>query len=288
MQLVRFTKSNTGPHESWGVRSEAGIHDMGKLLDTCPTMWDLIQQWHSIRPKIDGLLGDAEVTPESEVRLLSPVPERGKTICIGLNYRDHAIETGADIPTEPVVFNKLQGTVVGPGDEIVLPKVSQQVDFEAELVIVIGKEAWNVDQDSAEDYILGYMCGHDVSARDWQKGRPGGQWLLGKSFPNFAPTGPYLVPKSDVQDPCNLRIQMRINGESFQDSNTQQLIFNPSELIAHLSQCCVLKPGDLIFTGTPPGVGAARKPPRFLKAGDVCEVEVEGLGILSNPVVDAQ
>lgn len=286
MQLVRF-ESNSG-NETWGIRSDVGIHDIGGLLKTCPTMLDAIKQWDSIASQIGELTKETGAIEESQLKLLSPVPELGKTICIGLNYRDHAIETGADIPTEPVVFSKLQGTLCGPGDVIPLPKVSDQVDFEAELVMVIGKEAWNVKKDDADDYIFGYMCGHDVSARDWQKGRPGGQWLLGKSFPKFAPCGPYLVPRADIADPCDLRIQMRINGESFQDSNTQQLIFNPWELVAHLSQCCILKPGDLIFTGTPPGVGAARKPPRFLTEGDVCEVEIDGLGVLSNPVVAAQ
>lgn len=281
MQLVRFEQEAV---ESWGVKTEKGIHDVGKLLQTCASLLDVVRQWDSIGEKLPSLLDDAPLVENAKI--LAPLPEQGNTICIGLNYRDHAIETGAEIPTEPVVFNKLNGTVCGPGDEIPVPSVSQKVDFEAELVMVIGKRAWHVDQNSAEEHIFGYMCGHDVSARDWQKGRPGGQWLLGKSFPNFAPTGPYLVPRHAIGDPCNLRVQMRINGESFQDSNTSQLIFKPNELIAHLSQCTVLQPGDMIFTGTPPGVGAARKPPRFLRPGDVCEVEVEGLGVLQNPVVD--
>ncbi|MEC8553805.1 MAG: fumarylacetoacetate hydrolase family protein [Planctomycetota bacterium] len=283
MQLVRFRTEST---ESWGVQTDEGVRDLGAILKTCPTMLDAIGQWEQLGSQVESVLRDAPLL--SECQLLSPLPESGKTICIGLNYRDHAIETGADIPTEPVVFNKLAGTVCGPDEEIPLPQVSQQVDFEAELVMVIGKQAWNVVEQEAEDFIFGYMCGHDVSARDWQKGRPGGQWLLGKSFPNFAPTGPYLVPNSEISDPCNLRIQMRINGETYQDSNTSQLIFSPSQLIAHLSQCTILQPGDLIFTGTPPGVGAARNPPRFLEPGDVCEVEVQGLGVLRNPVVAAK
>lgn len=285
MQLVRFETDHANhPQESWGIHSVNGIRDLGGTLKSCPTMLDAIQDWDSISGKLEDIAREAPLA-DAGCRLLSPVPDRGKVICIGLNYRDHAIETGAEIPTEPVVFSKLQGALCGPGDEIPLPVVSREVDYEAELVMVIGKEAWRVAEAEADQYIFGYMCGHDVSARDWQKGRPGGQWLLGKSFPNFAPIGPYLVPKSFVSDPCNLRVQMRINGETLQDSSTRQLIFNPWQLIAHLSQCCVLKPGDLIFTGTPPGVGAARKPPRFLKPGDQCEVEVEGLGILRNSVV---
>ncbi len=285
MKLVRFQLNGEESAESWGVCQGETISDLGNLLKTCPTLLDAIHEWDQLAAKLESIIEDAPKLPRDDVKLLSPLPEQGKTICIGLNYRDHALETGADIPTEPVVFNKLQGTLCGPGDEIPLPAVSQQVDYEAELVMVIGKSAWNVSEAEAESYIFGYMCGHDVSARDWQKGRPGGQWLLGKSFPHFAPTGPYLVPKAFVADPCNLRVQMRINGETLQDSNTKQLIFNPSELIAYLSQCCVLQPGDLIFTGTPPGVGMARTPPRFLQPGDQCEVEIEGLGILKNPVV---
>lgn len=284
MQKEKADSSQVSGVESWGIATESGIFDLGCLLNTCPTMMDAIKDWESIESKIDSLLKDAPECAASS-RILSPVPESGKTICIGLNYRDHALETGAEIPTEPVVFSKLDGTRCGPDDPIPLPEVSQQVDYEAELVMVIGKRAWRVQEEHADDHIFGYMCGHDVSARDWQKGRPGGQWLLGKSFPNFAPTGPYLVPKQYVGDPCNLAITMRVNGEVLQDSSTNQLIFNPWQLIAYISQCCVLNPGDLIFTGTPPGVGAARTPPRFLRSGDVCEVEIEGLGILRNPVV---
>lgn len=285
-QLVRFrTNENTNSlDESWGIQTADGVRDVGGLLASCPTMLDAIREWETLAPKIAELVLDAKLV-EDGLELLSPVPEPDKVICIGLNYKDHAIETGKDIPTEPIVFNKLAGTVCGPDAEVTLPTVSQRVDFEAELVMVIGKEAHLVPEEDADQYIFGYMCGHDVSARDWQIGRPGGQWLLGKSFPNFAPIGPYLVPKSDIADPCDLSISLRINGESFQDSSTSQLIFNPWQLIAYISQCCVLNPGDIIFTGTPPGVGAARKPPRFIQSGDVCEVAVEGLGVLRNRFV---
>ncbi len=286
MQLVRFAvgdENDRSDEESWGVLTGDGVRDVGSLLGTCPTMWDLVQDWSAMFEQLPHLVPDAPL--RAEPRLLSPLPERGKVICIGLNYRDHALETGAEIPTEPVVFNKLAGALCGPDDEVPLPSVSQQVDFEAELVLVIGREARNVSEQDAEQYVLGYMCGHDVSARDWQKGRPGGQWLLGKSFPNFAPTGPVLVPRQHVEDVNRLRITLTLNGETLQDSTTAQLIFKPTELIAYLSQCCVLQPGDMIFTGTPPGVGAARQPPRFLQSGDVCTVEIEGLGKLTNRFV---
>lgn len=215
--------------------------------------------------------------------VLPPVPTPGKVICIGLNYRDHAIETGSEIPTEPVVFNKFSSTVIGHGDAIQLPSVSTKVDYEAELVVIIGKEAKNVSKEDAMDIVFGYTCGHDVSARDWQKGRPGGQWLLGKTFDTFAPIGPCMVTKEELPDPSDVRVRMHLNGEVMQDSTTAQLIFDIPELIAHLTQIVTLQPGDVIFTGTPPGVGAARKPPVFLKPGDVCSVEIDGIGMLTNP-----
>lgn len=287
MQLLRFEfaeSANENLSESWGVRTSDGIRDIGGLLGSCRTLSDAILQWESLQPQLDVLMADAPLL-SNDTRLLCPIPEGGKVLCIGLNYRDHAIETGAEIPSEPVVFCKLPGALCGPEDDVPLPAVSRQVDYEAELVIVIGRETWQVTEDQADDAIFGYMCGHDVSARDWQKGRPGGQWLLGKSFPNFAPAGPYLVPKQFVPDPGNLGIRLTLNGETLQESSTSQLIFNPWQLIAYLSKCCVLKPGDIIFTGTPPGVGAARTPPRFLQPGDECSVTIDGLGTLRNRFV---
>lgn len=214
--------------------------------------------------------------------LLPPVPNPGKILCIGLNYRDHAIETGAEIPSEPVVFSKFNTALIGHGDVIRLPKVAQRVDYEAELVVIIGTEGKHIPAEQAMNHVFGYTCGHDVSARDWQKGRPGGQWLLGKSFDSFAPLGPCMVTQQEVADPSNLRVQLHLNGDVMQDSTTAQLIFDIPTLIAHLSQIMTLQPGDVIFTGTPPGVGAARKPPVFLKPGDECTVEIAGIGRLTN------
>jgi len=218
-------------------------------------------------------------------RLLAPIRQPGKIFCIGLNYRDHAIETGAEIPSEPVVFSKFASTIAGPGDEIVLPSAAQQVDYEAELVVVIGRRGKHIAAADALAYVAGYMCGNDVSARDWQKGRPGGQWLLGKTPDTFAPTGPYLVTADEAGDPHQLAVTLRLNGNVMQESNTREFIFGVGDVIAHVSQLVTLEPGDLIFTGTPPGVGAARKPPVFLKNGDVVEVEIAGLGTLENRVV---
>jgi 2-keto-4-pentenoate hydratase/2-oxohepta-3-ene-1,7-dioic acid hydratase in catechol pathway len=245
-------------------------------------------------PHVDGLfergsqwLDELPTPTESQwlpapTQLLPPVSSPEKVVCIGLNYRDHAIETGADIPFEPVVFSKFASTLIGHGDIIRLPKVSHEVDYEAELVVVIGRTAKHVSAAQAMNHVFGYTCGHDVSARDWQKGRPGGQWLLGKTFDTFAPIGPCLVTTGEIPDPSNLRVRMHLNGKVVQDSTTAQLIFDIPSLIAHLSQVVTLKPGDVIFTGTPPGVGAARKPPLYLKPGDECTVEIDGIGQLTN------
>lgn len=217
-------------------------------------------------------------------RVLAPIPRPEKVICIGLNYRDHAKETGAEIPSEPVCFNKFPQTVIGPEESIVLPRVSTKVDYEAELVIVVGRRGKHISREDALDYVGGYMNGHDVSARDWQKGRPGGQWLLGKTPDTFAPTGPWLVTADEIADPEQLAVRLWLNGDLLQDGNTREFIFGVRELIAHLSQLITLVPGDLIFTGTPPGVGDARTPPVYLKDGDSVEIEIDGLGRLRNRV----
>lgn len=214
-----------------------------------------------------------------------PICGMEKVICIGTNYADHAREMGGEPPTIPVVFNKFPSTIVGAGTEIVLPSISSAVDFEAELVVVIGRGGKNIARDSAMEHVFGYCCGNDISARDWQKGKPGGQWLLGKTFDTFAPIGPVIVTADEVPNPHQLQIELRLNGSTMQSSNTDQLIFSIDVLIAHLSQFVTLKPGDLIFTGTPSGVGAGRQPPLFLQPGDQLEVEIEGLGVLRNDVI---
>ncbi len=226
-----------------------------------------------------------KVHAASAVKLRAPVTDPRKVVCVGLNYKDHARESGAAIPPEPVLFSKFPTAVIANGDAIVLPPVSQEVDYEAELVIVIGRSGRNISKATAAQHIAGYTCGHDVSARDWQLRKPGGQWMAGKTFDTFAPTGPAIVTSHEIGDPLNLPISFRLNGQTMQNSNTRELIFDPSHLVAYISQVVTLEPGDLIFTGTPSGVGFARKPPVFLKPGDVCEVEIGGIGVLRNPAV---
>jgi 2-keto-4-pentenoate hydratase/2-oxohepta-3-ene-1,7-dioic acid hydratase in catechol pathway len=225
--------------------------------------------------------------PAASVKLLPPVPDPAKILCVGLNYRDHAAEGGHPIPVEPVLFAKYPNTLIASGDPIKLPKVATKVDYEAELVIVIGKTGKHIPNDaSAFDYVGGYTCGHDVSARDWQFKGSEKQWTIGKTFDTFAPTGPVLVTADELTDPHSLQIQLRLNGETMQNSNTREFIFGVPAILAYLSQVVTLEPGDLIFTGTPPGVGIARKPtPILLKAGDVTEVEIQGIGVLRNTVV---
>lgn len=214
----------------------------------------------------------------------APIRGSEKLICIGQNYAAHAREMGGDIPEIPVVFSKFGSAIAAPETNVVLPTISEKVDYEAELVVVIGSEGRNIAREDAMNHVFGYCCGNDVSARDWQKGRPGGQWLLGKTFDTFAPLGPMVVTRDEVPDPHQLSIQMRLNGETMQSSNTSDLIFRIDVLIEHLSKFVTLRSGDLIFTGTPSGVGAGREPQVFLKAGDQMEVEIEGLGVLVNGV----
>lgn len=226
--------------------------------------------------------------PRSQVRLEAPVPRPGKVVCIGLNYRDHAIETGARIPEQPIFFSKFATNVIGPEDDVIHPgdAVTSQVDYEVELVVVMGRGGRNIPEERALDYVAGYTVGNDVSARDLQL-QKGSQWAKGKALDTFAPMGPALVTADEVPDPHDLRIQMRLNGETMQDSNTGQMIFSIPALIAFLSRLFAFYPGDVIYTGTPSGVGLARDPQVWVRPGDVMEAEVERLGVLRNRVVAA-
>jgi len=225
------------------------------------------------------------LVPLSKARFRAPIAHPNKITCIGLNYADHAREGGQEPPPAPIFFLKSQNTICGPGDPIKLPPNSAQVDYEAEFAVVIGKRGRNIPESEAHKYIAGYTLLHDVSARDMQFSDK--QWYRGKSCDTFAPTGPWIVTPEEVPDPSNLRISLTLNGETMQDSNTSNLIFKVPFLISYLSQSVTWEVGDLISTGTPPGVGFARKPPVFLKAGDTVSVTVEGIGTLTNPVVGA-
>jgi acylpyruvate hydrolase len=222
-------------------------------------------------------------TPLAKAPLLAPIPKPGKITCVGMNYADHAREQGHEPPKSPIFFLKSSNTICGPGDPIHLPSNSSQVDYEAEFAVVIGKKGNRIPEEKAYDYVAGYMILHDVSARDLQFSD--GQWYRGKSCDTFAPTGPWIVTRDEIKDPHSLRISLTLNGETMQDSNTSNLIFSVPYLISYLSQSATWEVGDLISTGTPPGVGVFRKPPVFLKSGDTASVTVEGLGTLTNSVV---
>ncbi len=287
MRLATLETSN-GPR----VVSVVDSDGQQRFVDLLAVDSGLPRSLKALLAREDGLAAAADAEKSGleqsafvEGRLLAPIVSPGKVICIGLNYRDHAEESGMAIPEEPVCFSKFSHAVVGPDAEIVLPSASKQVDYEAELVVVIGKRGKHIAEADAFDYVAGYTNGHDVSARDWQLGRPGGQWLMGKTPDTFAPIGPWLVTADEVDDPNALRIQFRLNGQTLQDSTTKEFIFDIPQAIAYLSRLMTLEPGDIIFTGTPPGVGMARDPQIWLKPGDVAEVEVEGLGVLRNPVV---
>jgi 2,4-didehydro-3-deoxy-L-rhamnonate hydrolase len=233
-----------------------------------------------------ALSGSLPVVPESE-RWGAPVARPGKVICIGLNYSDHAKESGMPVPAEPIVFLKASNTVVGPFDEVLIPRTSEKTDWEVELGVIIGAEARYVESvEAAASYIGGYCISHDVSERAFQLER-GGQWTKGKSCDTFNPLGPWLATPDEIADPANLAMSLSVNGESKQRGNTSTMIFNPAYLIHYLSQFMTLEPGDLISTGTPPGVGLGFKPPQYLKAGDVVDLQIEGLGSQRQVFADA-
>ncbi len=212
-----------------------------------------------------------------------PIDRPQKIVCVGLNYSDHAEEQGVELPERPLLFAKWPNTLIGPGDPIVIPAITERVDYEAELGVVIGSRARRVSVENALEAVTGYLCANDVSARDLQFGD--GQWTRGKSLDTFCPVGPALVPAADVPDPQALGIRAILNGEVMQDSTTANMVFGVAEIVAFVSQAVTLEPGDLILTGTPAGVGVFRDPPVLLQPGDEITVEIEGVGSLTNPVV---
>lgn len=233
-------------------------------------------------PARELLAGGAPTVPVSELHAAPAIPRPGKIVCIGLNYRDHAAEARLAIPDRPLLFSKFSTAVVGPGAAIRIPPTSTQVDYEAELAVVIGRRTKQVRVEDALGVVAGYTCLNDVSARDFQFSDK--QWQRGKSCDTFAPMGPWLVTADAIGEAADLGIRLRLNGSTLQDSSTSQLIFGVRTLVAFLSETITLEPGDVIATGTPHGVGFARTPPVFMRAGDVVEVEIDGIGVLSNPV----
>ena len=235
-----------------------------------PTNLEKLSAW------ADANAADAPRIPD-DARLGPAVANPGKLICIGLNFSDHAAEAGMDIPKEPIVFFKATSAIVGPNDDVVIPKNSQKTDWEVELAIVIGKRANYIDEADALDHVAGYVLHNDYSEREFQIER-GGQWVKGKSCDTFAPIGPFVATKDEIDDVDNMGMWLTVNGETKQNGSTSKLIFNVPHVVSYLSQFMSLMPGDVISTGTPPGVGMGFDPPQFLKAGDVVELGIDGLG----------
>ncbi len=237
----------------------------------------------SVPEQSDALRRVGLAYPVDAVTLLPPILTPGKIICLGRNYREHAIETGHEVPAYPVLFAKFSNVLVGHRQPVVLPTVSQRVDYEAELAVVIGRTGKHIAPADAIEYIAGYTCFNDISVRDYQYRTP--EWLQGKSFDTCGPLGPALVTADEVSNPPALDITLRLNGEVMQQSNTSNMIFDIPAIISYVSQIMTLEPGDVIATGTPPGVGDARNPQVYIKAGDMMQVEIASLGVLENPVI---
>lgn len=281
MQLVTYERNN---QRSTGVLTAAGVVDLPSASHGAlpGDMLRLLQGGQSVLEQTLEVSGAGSPIPLADVQLKAPIAKPGKLLGIGLNYADHAAEGGRKKPDYPLIFAKTVPVTIGLGEAIQLPPVSQMVDFEGELAVVIGSLARAVSAQGALNYVAGYTICNDVSARDYQR-RSG--HTPGKSFETFAPLGPVIVTRDEIPDPHLLDIRTVVSGQEMQRSNTKHLIFQIPYLIEYLSHIFPLEPGDVITTGTPSGVGAYREPPRFLKAGDTVRIEVEGIGVLENPVV---
>lgn len=271
-------------------------HEKPGILDANENIRDL----SSIVPNIDGNTLDPETlsrinkldltslpTVNPDVRLGACVDQSSKFICVGLNYADHAAESNMPLPTEPEIFSKFTSAICGPNDNIIKPRNSSKLDWEVELAIVIGKEASYVSEEEAEEYIAGYCICNDISERDFQLER-GNQWDKGKGCDTFGPIGPYLVTKDEIDDINNLAMTLEVNGVTYQKGNTSTMVFKTAFIVSYLSQFCTLKPGDIISTGTPPGVGLGQTPPVYLQAGDTISLSIENLGSQNQTVVEAK
>ncbi len=290
MRLGQFmTKGGDGPWVG-AVVDDSVVHleraGSAAGIDLPGSMRSLLEQWEwkrKVELTLEHALDEGEATHNhDELHAAAPVLQPEKIVAVGLNYRDHAIEGGNEIPDSPVIFTKFPPAVNAPGQPIEWdPTVAEQVDYEAELVVVIGRTAREVDRDEAWESIAGFTVGNDVSARDLQYGD--GQWVRGKSLDTFAPIGPTIVTRDEIDDPHDLEIWAEVNGERLQESSTSELIFQVDELVSFISQTTTLRPGDLLFTGTPPGVGVHRDPPVLLSEGDEVTIGIDGIGTLTNP-----
>lgn len=289
MRFVQFIGKNGGP-QHLGVQLVQGgdVIAVSAVDSRIPnSLKKFLEGGDDMLKKAKRIVAEGRsVIPEADVTFLAPVTRMDKLACIGLNYSGHCKEQGVSPPESPVVFSKFPSNIIGPRDNIMLPSISDKVDWEAELAIVIGKKCKALNNDEGDDCIFGYTVAQDITARDWQKSkRNGGQFLIGKAMDTFCPLGPAVVTKEAICDINNMPVKTWVNGNIKQDGNTSELIFKPHEIVAYISQFMTLLPGDVILTGTPAGVGFTRKPPEYLQRGDVLETEIEGLGRMRNKVL---
>ena len=284
MKLVTFSDAKG---RRVGVVNGDGIVDLARADADLPRdMIGLIGEWPRVRSIVERAATRAADAPIKAVKLHAPVPHPRKVMAIGLNYADHVAESGMKTPEQQIWFSKMPSSVTGPYDGIQLPKVSTALDYEVEMVAIVGRGGRHISKAHAGDAIFGYCAGNDVTVRDWQFKTP--QWVLDKSFDTHAPFGPWIVTSDEIGDPHALGVRCFVNGEKRQDSNTKHLVFNVFDQVEELSKAMTLEAGDAIFTGTPGGVGAAMKPPAWLKDGDVVRCEVDKIGAIENTVVAEQ
>jgi 2-keto-4-pentenoate hydratase/2-oxohepta-3-ene-1,7-dioic acid hydratase in catechol pathway len=282
MRFVTFQRGGSTP--------ETGVVAGGDVIGLGPAgfsdLISVIAGGERARTRVEAWVAEAPAIERCEigsVKLLAPIPRPPKIVCVGLNYADHAREANLEMPKVPTIFAKFPTAVIGPGAAIVLPKASARPDYEAEFAFVVGRGGRYIPGARWQEHVFGYMNLNDVSARDYQRATT--QWMMGKTFDTFAPMGPWIVSADEIADPHALDVTLTLNGEVMQSSNTRHLIFGIPELLEFLSGVFTLEPGDVVSTGTPAGVGFARKPPRYQRPGDEVVVEVQGLGQLRNPVV---
>ena len=277
MRLFRYTKNQT---QCPGVTVGDKHYDLSTHINDIDR--DFFEDGGL--EKVAALLAQATLPIIENPEFTVPIYRPGKIACVGLNYRAHAVESGMDVPKEPVVFFKATSSLCGPFDDVIIPRGSEKTDWEVELAVIIGKRASYITKDEALDYVAGYAVHNDISERTFQF-EHGGQWVKGKSCDTFAPLGPYIVTKDEIPNPHNLRLWLTVNGETVQDSNTADFVFDIPTVLSYLSQFMTFEPGDIISTGTPSGVGFGFNPPRYLRPGDVMELGIEGLGIAKQHVI---
>ncbi|XP_031350014.1 fumarylacetoacetate hydrolase domain-containing protein 2A isoform X2 [Photinus pyralis] len=288
MHFVQFQLKSRGPqHLGAQLEPNGDIFDISAVDSSIPnSLVECLATGESVIEKTKRIIAAGKsVVSVNDVNLLAPISKPDKVVCIARNYTGHCQEQNLPAPTEPMFFSKFSSCLIGPYDEIILPEISKRVDWEVELAVVMGKKAKCIRPDQVESYIFGYTIAQDISARDWQKERNGGQFLLGKSMDTFCPIGPSVVTRENIIDVNNLNVKTILNGDVKQNGNTSEMIFKIDFMVSYLSQIFTLLPGDVILTGTPAGVGVHRNPPLFLKAGDVLESEIECIGRMSNKVV---